>query len=203
MPFQRVPNTLELQVRATVAAIPVMNSFYFTTSVTPTQEDCETLVALAADWWTSDWQPAMSGDYVMREMYARSLDSEIAPQATDDSMAGEFGALGSAQANNVSLAVARRSGFTGRASRGRIFIAGVPENQVDALNGVNGTYAALITDALDALTAAASVENMVAAIIHRVSAGVPLTTAVVFTLVEWAVVNLFVDSQRNRLPKGH
>lgn len=203
MTFQRVPNTILLEVRATLSGTDVENTFYFQKASTPDQGDVDAVVAAAADWWVSDWQPAMSGDYVIREFYARSLDSAVAVQASDTSHAGEYGDLASATPNNVSLAVGRRSGLTGRASRGRIYVAGIPENQVDNTNKVNSVYTGLITAALDALDTAMESADLTAVIVHRVSAGVPLATAVVYTLTEWVVFNLVVDSMRRRLPKGH
>lgn len=203
MPFQAVPNTILLCVRATVGGQDVENTFYAQKATSPTQDDVDAVVAMAAAWWASDWQGAMSDDYVMREMYARSLDSEVAVQATDASMNGEFGDLGSATPNNVALAVARRSGFTGRNTRGRIFVAGVPENQVGATMTVFPEYAALITGALDILGAALEEIDLTPVIVSRVGAGATPTVAVVWTILEWVVVNLVVDSMKRRLPRGH
>lgn len=202
MAFQRVPNTIVLQVRATLGGELVENGFFYQKASTPLQADVDAAVSNASNWWETFWQPAMSGDYVVREFFARSLDSEIAVQAVDDSDAGEFGDLGSACPGNVSLAVARKSGFTGRGARGRIFIAGVPENQVDATMRTNTTYTGLITDALVGLDTLMAADSLFPVIVHRVSGGVPLVPAVVLPLLTWIVTDLIVDSQRNRLP-GH
>jgi hypothetical protein len=81
-----------------------------------------------------------------------------------------------------------------------VFIGGIPSTALDFPNVVGDTFITAITAALNALSENVSEVDFVEVIVHRVAAGVPLAEAVIFTVVEYVVVNNVIDSMRRRLP---
>lgn len=201
MPFQRVPDTVEVVIEGEVFGEECVNTHY-------AQKDggyvLADITALAADvdaWVAESWLPQMPSTYQYNQTVVRGLDAEIDLQATNDDNAGVGGLTASTKSNNASLAVARRSGLTGRGARGRIYLPPPSPDSMTDDNHVSAAFATAIEGALDALSTVVGDAGFVPVIVHRVAAGVPLTEAVVFTLLEWVVVDLVIDSMRRRLPK--
>jgi hypothetical protein len=78
----------------------------------------------------------------------------------------------------------------------------VPDDVVTTeSNTVSTEFETALITALNALSTAVEGVGFLPVIVHRVGAGVPLAEAVVYTLVEWVVVDKVLDSMRRRLPK--
>jgi hypothetical protein len=201
MPFQSVPHGVGVYIIGSLAGQEVINDFY----ATKAGYDLTAVQALAdvIDLWVSvEWLPILPSDFSYLRTEVRGLESAIDLQATSAAHAGVGELGGEAMPNNVTLSVARKSGFTGRGARGRIYFPAIEQAYVDqATNTVSSTLTDAILVALDAMNTAITAQGFVPVIVHRIAAGVPLVPAVVFTLVEWVIVDNVIDSMRRRLPK--
>lgn len=201
MPFQRVPDTVEIIVEGVSGDQQIINTFYGQKDGGYTLADLINLADDVDTWVGTDWLPLLSAAYTYLRTTVRGLNAAIDLIATADASAGAGTVTGTSQANNVCLAVKRSSGMTGRGARGRIFVPNIADANLSDDNHVSSTFAAAIVEALTVLDTVISAADFLPVIVHRVSGGVPLTEAVVFTLVEWVVTDLVVDSMRRRLPK--
>jgi len=200
MAFQSVPNTLEATIIATQSGEACYNTFYAHKGSTVSQADADGYAELVDIWVGAHWLPLMPGDYIYERTDVRGLTAAIDVASSANANAGNGALSNTNLSNNASLAVKRRSAFTGRGARGRVYIPPpAPENMADD-NHISTTFAGLIVAALDAMDTALGGVSLEQVIVHRVAAGVPLTTAVVFSVVEWVVVDRVIDSMRRRLP---
>jgi len=200
MPFQRVPNTAEIVIKYLWDAQNVVNTFYAQKAGGYVQSDLDDLSAAVDLWVNDEWLPVLSNNIFYSSTVVRGLDEEFDLISENSTSAGAGAISGDAVPNNVTLSVKRRSNFTGRGARGRIFIPGIPEDAVTAENTISSAYAIAYEAALNALEAAFSSASFTGVIVHRVSAGVPLLEAVVFSLIEYVVIDRTIDSMRRRLP---
>lgn len=198
MPFVPVPDVIEVQVRFTNQGENGMNTFYYRSPGTITQTLLDNLTAAISAQVVADWTPILSQSWVLREIYARDLSAAVALQSTDASDSGADGALtGVGLASFISKAIARRSGFTGRGSRGRLYWAGLDPEQVDN-NVILPTPAAQIVAAIENTDAEAVALGLIPVIVSKFAASNPLGEAVVYTLVDWLMTDLFLDTRRSR-----
>lgn len=200
MPFQRVPHTCEILVRGTQQGQEIINTFYGQFPSAYALADLEALASALDMWANSVWKPLLCPEYGYAGITVRGLDAPIDLEVENNTHAGPGTHAGDALPNNVSLAIKRTSGFTGRGARGRIFMPSIPTPDLETGDVVSASFAAAVLAGLDAMDTAITEQGFVPVIVHRVASGVPLAEAVVFTLVEWVVVDLVIDSMRRRLP---
>lgn len=200
MPFQPVPNTAEVIVRGTLGGQNIVNTYYAQFSGGYDQTDLDNLSEQVDDWVGTEWLPIISNKYAYVSTDVRGLDNEFDLTSSNNDSAGVGAISGDAVPNNVALSVKRRSNFTGRGARGRIFVAGLPEDSVDTPNHISDAFVTAVEAALNAMQSYLTTAGAQGVIVHRISAGVPLTTAVVFTIIEWVVMDQVIDSMRRRLP---
>jgi hypothetical protein len=81
-----------------------------------------------------------------------------------------------------------------------VYLPGIGAGALSDNNTVSTTFAGLADTALNAITSAFDSVDWVEVIVSRVAAGVPLTTAVVYTVVEYLIADRVLDSMRRRLP---
>jgi len=197
MPFQAVPDTVEVLVSGTFNGIPWQNTFYYNYVTPPDEEQLGDLLDDLNDVITSDWLPLMPANVAVTSLYARDLASEVAAQA----LLGLIGSVGSASGAALptfnSLAISRRSGFTGRSARGRIFWVGFTEAQVSD-NTVDGTVLNDIVAAIEAFDAAANLASFTPVIVSRYTAGALRPTGVTFDIQTWFATDNKVDTRRSR-----
>lgn len=197
MPFQPVPSTIEVLVSGTTNGIPWQNTFYYNYVVPPDEEELGDLLDDLYAVIVSAWLPLLCANVDVRELYARDLADEIAVQST----LGIVGAVGSASGGGlptyVAFAVSRRSAFTGRSARGRIFWVGLTESQVTDNTLSSGTRAAIIA-ALEAFDAAAALAGFTPVIVSRWSGGSLRVSGVTYPITTWLATDDFVDTRRSR-----
>lgn len=200
MPFQSVPNTAEVVIEGELDGEQAVNTHYAKFASAYTQDDLNALASAVDDWVGAVWLPLMPTNYHYTRTVARGLTSEIDMEAEDNTFSGSGTGGVNSGANNQTLSVKRRSAFTGRGARGRIFVPGIYDGAKADDNHVAAGFVTAIETALNGLTDVMGDVDWLAVIVHRVAGGVPLATAVTFTLVEWVVVNTVIDSMRRRLP---
>lgn len=200
MPFQAVPNAAEVVIEGTIDNQNIFNTFQFTHASGWGEDELGELAHACALEWSTGMLPLMSANYHFVQAVARDLRTPIALLATDTSGAGPGARATGLVPNNVALSVKRASAFTGRGARGRVFIPVTDLSNMVGPNEVTSAFATAVLGVLNTLMSAAETVDWNAVIVSRSGPGTTTTEAVVYTLVEWVVVNLVVDSMRRRLP---
>jgi len=201
MPFQSVPDTAIIEVRATNNGIPVENTFYAKFPSQPTAEELEELALNVGTVITEEWLPALPASWVGVEVYAKGLTDIVDNQGSSAIIAGDLGtAAGAPLPNNVTFAVRRTSGLTGRSSRGRIYWMGLVAGHLDANeNFITSTVANAFAALCDEVTLAIASSGATEVIVSRYSEGVLREFGVTFPVVGYSWSDLRVDTQRGRL----
>ena len=200
MPFQSVPNTAEIIVRGVMGGQEIINTFYGQMTGGYTLADIEALASAVDGWVAATYKALLASNYTYVSTEVRGLNAIIDLSATNNTSAGAGTNGSSTFANNATLSVKRGTGHTGRGARGRIYLPPPPANALLDDNHVTATYVTGVQTALVALDAIISGAGWIPVMVHRVEAGVPLAVAVVFTVIEWIVVDNVIDSMRRRLP---
>lgn len=200
MPYQAVPNGIELLIRGTNLEMQTENSFYFQKDGTVSQLDLDNLTDGVSAAVITYWKPNLPSSWVGVEVYARGLSAAVDLQSTDTSIAGEVGTLsGTPMPSLATVAVARRSGLTGRASRGRIFWQALSESFTTG-NQITSGMATSILEAVNAVDTVAIGLDLLPIIVSRLSEGATPTEALVFAIADWLFTDLVIDTRRSRKP---
>lgn len=195
-----VPDTISVEVRGTLLGQQVENTFYGRYIAVPDETELQDLANDIADFWVENVTQLLPSGWVGREVYVRDLSAPITVQATSLGIAGEVGSLtGDTMPSLNTKAFARRSGLTGRSSRGRIFWMGLSEAYV-SLNLVGTELIGLIVDALEGLDTLMSTAGFTPVVVSRVQNGVTLTTPQTYPVTGWLTTALDVDTRRSRKP---
>lgn len=199
MPFQPVPQTIGIEVRGTVRGIPVENTFYAQYVIEPDQDELDEFSTALVEGWQELALPVMSVDYTLREVYVRLLNAEIALQSTalcEASCAGEI--AGASLPNLNSIAIARRSGFTGRSARGRIFWPVLAASQVSG-NFITSSMRSAVIVVVEGIDTVITTSGYVPVIVSRYHNNLTRAEGVTLPIAQWVVVDDKVDSRKGRM----
>lgn len=201
MAFQSVPETAEAVLSMGLQGIIVSNTFYFRKPGGYDQGDVDALAVLVDSWAELDYAALLSNQLSYFGCNVRGLESEIDLEAVSTAGATTGGVVAAPLPANVAYCVKRLSGFTGRSARGRIYIPGIPITALDATNEnlVVTSYRDNCITQLNELSPSAIAEGWIEVIVSRFNGGAKRATGVTFTVQEYAVSDLRVDSQRGRL----
>ncbi len=203
MAFQRVPNTAEINVIYTYHGEIVQNVYY---AEFPSGYVLGNLASLAGHIdlqvgvvWVAD-QPA-EAIYLRTEV--RGLNAENDFFATANANAGPGTSLSPALPGNVTFAVKKTSGLTGRSARGRTFWIGIPTDELDPANEnlLLQTFVDQVVGNVDLIRIQTPVvSGWLAVLVSRFTGGVKRSEGETFPWVGSVAVDNVVDTHRNRLP---
>lgn len=201
MAFQRVPETAEAIVRYTAGIKPVVMTFYARFIGGYSTSD---LIALANNVDTrvgNNFLPIQTDDIVYNSTLVRGLDKINDEEVIDSDNTGFGGVVSKGLPNNVSFAVKRLSGLTGRSARGRIFWVGMPDTDLATdENFLTGPASLAILGAIDLMRTSLALSGWTPVIVSRFTGGVKRDPAVTFVWTLTGITDERVDSQRGRLP---
>lgn len=203
MAFQAVPNTCEIDVIYTLNGVGVQNSFYAKFTAGYVLADLILLAAAIDNAINPTFlnQMPVEVSYVRTEVRGLGVENDLT--AEDNFSAGPGVHAGSVLPNNVTFAIKKTSGLTGRSARGRTYWIGVPKTQLDPLDE-NLVLAAWAAAAVAAVTQIRVDTNAVpgadAVLVSRFAGGVQRATGITFPWTGEINVDLRVDTQRGRLP---
>lgn len=201
MAFQPAVNCAEVTVRGTQDGQQVENTFYGRFATAYDIVNIQALADAVDNWVGAHWLPALGSNFTYVETAVRGLNASIDLAAESNAHAGSGGiTTGVGLPNNCTISVKRTTGFTGRGARGRVFVPGLKDTMLATENVLNVGVASAIVTALNGMRSAMDGVDWTEVILHRVAGGADLPTAVIFTLVEYVMVNLTMDSIRRRLP---
>lgn len=199
MPFQQVPNTMQVTVRFLLFN-QIVENVYDVNS--PDGIDAAVLADCRdafIDWVTTQYMPSISHDCFFTGLELQNLSIEngsILSYTAPTPVAG--GANAASEPGNVSFCVSLRTGSSGRSFRGRKYVAGVPV-VFRAGNQVTADWAADILAAMNGLISVLSAINQVLVVVSRIQNGIELVTAQTTAVSNVTYTNLDIDSQRRRL----
>lgn len=203
MAFQPVVDTVEIDIIYALNGEFVQNSFYAKMVGGYLLADLEALAANVDARVQGTWkaQQAVEAIYVRTEVRGLALENDIT--ASDSTSAGPGVMPSAAMPNNVTLAIKKVSGFTGRSARGRTYWIGPPRGQLDAANEnlFIITYVSDVVDAVDSIRdAIGDVVPWQPVLVSRFAGGIQRDEGETFPWIGCESVNTIVDSQRGRLP---
>lgn len=200
MAFQSVPNTALIEVRCTQNLIPMEMTFYATKSGGYTQTDLDNLADAMDEWFATELLTELSNDLVYVETYVRGLNNVTDLESSNNDGAGAGGTAAEGQPNNVTLAIQRASGFTGRSARGRIYMCGIPADDMQANeNKVKTAEITALVDALLTIIDYIITSGWIEVIVSRWFNNELRAQGVTYPISDWKVVDETADSQRGRL----
>ena len=204
MAFQSVPNTVEIDVIYTANAVVVQNVFY---AELPGGYVLADLVALAAGidgQIAGTWLAQQIPEAIYLRTEVRGLEFENDIVAIDNTSSGPGALVSKPSPNNVTLAVKKFSGLTGRSARGRTFWIGVAANNLVVANENlwEPVYVAAVESAVDSIrTQINALALWLPVLVSRFTNKTQRPLGVTFPWIGSTCVNTVVDSQRGRLPK--
>lgn len=199
MPFVPVPDTVEVNLRQRLFGQQVENTMYFLFGAgTPSVSDMNTLAVSVENWFVANVMLYLSQDLTYHETFVTDLSTATSP--TGLSIAAQGTAGGVAQPSlpgNATICASFRSVARGRSSRGRNYLAGLPESIVTG-NVVGSASLAGITAGYDVILTT-PFAGWTWVVVSRYTAGAPRVTGVTFDVISAGFVDDLVDSQRRRL----
>lgn len=203
MAFQPVPDCVEVNMIFTLNGEPAQNTFY---AELPGGYVLADLVALAAGvdgQWQGTWRALQPAEvtYLRTEVRGLALENDV---STSNSISTNSGLHATSPLpNNVTFAVKKESGLTGRSARGRTYWIGIPQNEIQAAN----ENLILPAYAVNAVAAVDSIRTQIIAnppwtpvLVSRFTEGVKRAFGITFPWVTTSNVDLRVDTLRGRLP---
>ena len=204
MAYQPVAATALVELVYQVGTTIQENTLYFRHAATSwTPVELTTLGNEMAAWWEASIAPLASIDVSLVRVDVTDLSEQFGSKVViplDPAVTGE--ASTDRLPSNVSMAVTFTTGKRGRAFRGRNFVVGLVEGQVND-DQVNGSAVSLYLAAYNALLVGGSSQPtdatwvVVSRVVNQV---VQMPTALTNPVLAAVVADDIVDSQRRRLP---
>lgn len=197
MPIVKTPNTARAELRYSYHNVECENVFNFEHATEPDVAALNTLANELNEWWIAAIRPNQPTVVTLREIYIRSMHSEIAPQTTRpvNSSGSQSGA---AMSNNVTFCLKLNSGLTGRSTRGRVYHIGLLELDVTA-NQLDSATAIELAAGYALLINAVQAFNWTWVVNSQYSGGDKRTQGLNTPITSVSYSDLTVDTQRRRL----
>lgn len=204
--FQPVPNTVEVTVQGSLDSQLVENKYYAQAAATVTMAMVTELASICNLWARNVMLLLLPPQYTFTRVIARDISTASSFEVIDATGAGTAGSdTGNALPNNVTLAVHRATGLSGKKAKSRIYWPAVAQPELASENTISSTFATNIVDALDDLreaVLAGSTTSWKYGYPERIINGVKLTTGIFIEVLAHSLVDFLLDSARGRLP-GH
>lgn len=206
MPFVPVPQCVQLEFVYSHLGQTMENTLWFNLHATPAEGPMLALGNAMDAWWTDNYAPLVSGNLQHVQTVITDMSSPTGPQVTLVPPVAEFGGqAGDAEPGNVSLTVSFRTASRGRSFRGRNYICGMTDVQVQGNVFATG-IAASWADAYNAIGLALSALDVDWVVVSRFSGvdaetgdPIPREEGISTPVTVAVVVDNNVDSQRRRL----
>lgn len=202
MAHQDVTNTVSIEIRFTMGNNNAQNTLHALAATTPGNADLIELGNVVQAWLEDDWAPIASQAWSANEIVMTSLDSITGPRRSVPLSPAVVGTLvEDAMPANVTIAVKADIGRRGRGTAGRVFWIGLAESQVSG-NLLGAATAVAIVAALDSLNEdVAGLDNFNGLCVpHLVVGGLRPNPATSDLVQQFALTDLSMDSQKDRLP---
>jgi hypothetical protein len=200
MAFQSVPFTCEVDVIFRQNLEDCQMTFYGRKLSGYDQTDVDNLAAAMDAWADTQLKTVLSTSVTYLRTEVKGLQDELDLFAIVDTETGVGSVASEPLTNQNCLSVSRRTGFTGRSARGRVYFPlnssflTTNENIVDAADGI------AILDVLDEVRQSMIFASFEEVVVSRVSNGVKRTEGLTLPVTTYFIVSLNVSSQQRRMP---
>lgn len=200
MAFQSVPFTAEIVIEYTGGGSNMVNVLHAKQPAGYSLTSIQLLASTVDGSIGVDWLPIQTQDVSYFATTVRGLENENDLEATNTANAGPGGDVDVGMPGNVTVAIKKGSGFTGRSARGRIYWIGLPRAALQASKNLLDVPAVDSVElAITTMLTKITNSGWDPVIVSRFTAGAPRVVGITFPWIITAATNLEVDSQRNRL----
>lgn len=203
MAFQAVLDTAEINMIFSQNGVTVQNTHYARLPGGYNQIDLQALADKIDTLFLITFVTEVTNETIYLRTEVRGLANENDLVATQNAGTAPGTHTGNNLPNNVTFAIKKSSGLTGRSARGRIFWIGVPRTELDGLdeNLLIAAYAAQIVADIDFIRVSiATVGLWEPVLVSRFTNGAKRPTGTTFPWISTSNVDLIVDTHRGRLP---
>jgi len=202
MVFVPINQTCQAEIRCLLNNVEVENTLYFYLGADIELIDLQNLGTKLANWWYNLIRQQQTGQVIHREVYLRDMTTEFSTAWADASRNATTGTQ-SATATlpaNVACLVQFRTGFPGRAFRGRNFVFGAGTMHISSGQFVSGYRSALI-GAYQTLMPGGTYDPAPFrwVITSRYEGGVPREHGTHISVSQVTIPSLYPRSQRRRM----
>lgn len=198
MAFIPALNTVRVTFEYTLNGRIVVNVFYLTKTGPVVSIDLTNLAAQLKSWYTTYVKPHVNAGLSLNRIILRDmtvlngvyLESLVNPPITGVG-------LGAPLPSSVAQVITLQSGLSGRSRRGRVYMAGLGEDQVDG-NDVNSVTTLGLAVAWANINSFISPTSCSLSIASFYSGGLPRATALLTPVIS-QLARSRVDTQRRRL----
>lgn len=199
MAFQRVPNTAQIELRYSATGTPWVNTVYAQYPLGYTATELDTLADAVEAWAENGVITQLSSEATYDGVTVRGLNAEYDLIASRSPVSPVPGlAAGGSSPLNVAWVVKFLSGLTGRSTRGRNYIAGIPESIAGRTTVSVGWCDAIVTE-YNQLKAAIFAAGWTMVIVSRYTALAKRPEGVTFPVVTVTYTDTRIDTRRSRL----
>ncbi len=205
MAFQKVVDTAAVDHIFTLNGVTVQNTHYAKIpggyNLAALQSVADSIDNIFVDTFQADMPTEVS--YVRTDVRGLAVINDLI--ATQNAGAADGTNIGSALPNNVTFAIKKGSGLTGRSARGRIFWIGIPESELTNANEnfLVSTYITSIVADIDLIrTRLDALAGWEAVLVSRFTLGALRSEGKTFPWVTTTNVDARIDTHRGRLPPG-
>jgi hypothetical protein len=207
MPFVPVENTALVETRMLYDNQKVENTLWV---LNDTAWDGASLVELATEvksWWDASYAGLVTTGVTLREVVCTDMTTDTGAVGSV-SGAGSVGTVGGTKMpSNVSLAVSFRTASRGRSFRGRNYLVGLSNSQIEQPNTAASDYIEAVIAAYNDFMSAIDTAGWTWVVASRFSGvdpdtkqPIPREAGVTTPIVTVVVTDTAIDSQRRRLP---
>lgn len=200
MSFQSVPDCAQGTIVSSLNGVPINNTLGFAYAGGGyDQSAIDDLAGGLDNWWAAEVLPIMSTTCLYEHAEARGLEFVSDLEAIDNTNTGVGGDSNNPMPALAAACISFRTGFTGRSSRGRNYIAGLGVDNLATNENriVSSTLTALQT-AYELLNSYVTAANWTHVVISRYSLGVARPTGVYLPVTSYLFTDDLWDTQRRR-----
>lgn len=193
MPPPNNPNVAKVALVFTHDVRTFVNTYHVASPSEITSGDLTNIAQAFEAWWTATGNDRVTVATALRQIQVRKLDPSdplALDYGIDPPIAGQFG--GEPLPGNVSVTQSWRSGLAGKKYRGRTYVPGLGEGQVDATDRIGSADVVGLGNAAMQLIIDIAALGLGLVIFHRADNSI---TPIISVIIE-----ALVDSQRRRLP---
>lgn len=200
MAFVPVPTTAKVEMIFSYNGLFCENVYHVEKATNYSESDLITLAQAFISWWNTNIKTFVPDDCVLYNVICTALDSDTSPAIEYSIGLPSAGSATSSAPlpNNVTVCIRWLTGYRGRSYRGRTFHIGLVEASVNG-NEIEGSTLTQLVEGYNQLIDDMQDLEANLGVVSYVENKIPRTTGV-FTPITSATVDVFVDSQRRRLP---
>lgn len=205
MVFQPVPETAEIDIIFTYNGVTVQNVHYARLPGGYSLADLQALADAVDLVWPTTTINDVPAEVEYVKVEVRGLEFENDQIAQSDLSAGPGTDPTAPLPNNVTFAIKKSSGLTGRSARGRVFWIGITKSKIDPEdeNLLTTTFEATVVADIDFIRVTiASVGLWEPVLVSRFTGGEARAEGKTFPWISTSSTDRRVDTHRGRLPSA-